>query len=270
MIDGIDLQVDGLEPSLWLNNHVLSGRFSTKVNPRTGRAIDGIKRATYQGLTFEIVPARDGKARFTVRGSLHKYGNAGIHNADQFAFSDLLRVIDELKNLYAVIPESARIEGIEFGVNMELPIEVKRVLNSAIAYKDKTFEVINPRRPSIGRLCTTHDYDVKLYDKVLQAGSDFPLPVGLPGKNLLRYEIKVNKMRWLAGYGIKTLSDLTQAEKVFSLSRALSNILEKVVFVDIHADLSALNSKEQARFGMARDRDKWRKFNKSQRYEIKE
>lgn len=227
-------------------------------------------KATYQGLTFEIAPRADGTSSMTLRGSVHKYGNEGTHNSDQFYFHQLLAVIDELKIRFGLLPGQSVIEGIEIGVNLELPFLVKKVLTSAISYKDKTFEAINARRPSLGRLCPSHDYDIKLYDKAVQSSIGYPAQPMPDVKNLLRFEVKVNKMRWLKPYGIQTLADLTEADTVNALLAALVGVLEKIVFVDIDATLDRLTDREQARYGLFRDRDKWREFDKSQRYEMRE
>ncbi|MPR32398.1 hypothetical protein [Salmonirosea aquatica] len=270
MIDSVDLRIFGVDPSTWLDSSELTGRFAVKVNPRTGKPIDGVMKATYKSLVFEITPRADGTSSMTLRGSTHKYSNEGTHNSDQFHYHQLLTVIEELTAKFGLVPGQSVIEGIEVGVNLELPFPVKKVLTSVIAYKDKTFEIINARRPSLGRLCPFYEYDIKLYDKVIQSFTEYPAQPKPDAKNLLRYEVKVNKMRWLKSYGIQTLADLTEIDTVRSLLGALVGVLEKIVFVDIDATLDLLTDREQARYGLFRDRDKWRAFDKSQRYEMRE
>ena len=51
---------------------------------------------------FDGVDTNTGEIRkvCTLRGSLHKYANGGLHNADSFRLSDLCRVFTELKEVY--------------------------------------------------------------------------------------------------------------------------------------------------------------------------
>ncbi|WAC11060.1 hypothetical protein [Dyadobacter pollutisoli] len=268
-IDGVNLRVFGVDPSLWLNCEDLAGRFAVKVNSKTGKPINEVRKALYKGLRFEIKPYPDGTTGMTIRGSLHKYFNNGNHNCNQFTFNDLVDVVHDLETRFAVCPASTLIENMEIGVNVNVPFEVKKILTSLISYSDKTFEVINARKPLLGRLCPSFDFDIKLYDKALQAATDVPVQKFQEVSNLLRFEVATNRMRWLRSCNIKTLADLTVREKVSPLLNLMATVLDKMIFVDIDADVSLLSDSDHALYGLLRDRDKWRRFDKRKRYKMR-
>lgn len=268
-IDGVNLRVLGVDPSLWLDCAELAGLFAVKVNPKTGKPVDGVKKALYKGLRFEIKPYPDGKTGMTIRGSLHKYFNNGRHNCNQFRFKDLVCVVRDLEVRFSLLSDRTIIENIEVGVNLEVPLPIKKVITSLVSYSDKTFEAINPRRPLLGRLCPSFDFDIKVYDKALQAATDMPVQHFQVVSDLLRFEIATNKMRWLKSCNIGTLSDLTERDKVYGLLALMRSVLDKMIFVDIDADVSLLSDSDHALYGLMRDRDKWRQFDKRKRYKMR-
>lgn len=260
MIDGISIVVTGVPPERWENSGLLN--FKQVVSSRTGRAVDGVKEAEYCGLTFKMSPQQFGGCRLTVKGSLHRYKNGGSANTTGFSFADLQNVIANLRENFGIDPAAARIDGMEFGLNLELPYSVRNLLYSAISYKAGTFEAINGRRPQLGKICSFGEFEIKLYDKVLQSKDQRvikPLPA-----NLLRFEVEVVKMRWLKN-GETFLSDFTEWENYSALYTRMFEVVGKMVFVDVNADLSRLTQKERARYGLWRDRDKWATFLNYQR-----
>jgi hypothetical protein len=268
-IDGVNLRVFGVDPSLWLNCDDLAGLFAVKVNPKTGKPISGVKKAQYKGLRFEIKPYPDGKTGMTIRGSLHKYFNNGSHNCNKFTFNDLCLVVADLECRFGVLPDQAVIENIEIGVNIEVPFAAKKVLTSLICYSDKTFEAMDGRLPLLGRICPSNDFDIKIYDKVAQSVSLSSLPPEFYTSNIIRFEISTRKMRWLSSCEIRTLADLVTRGKLNPTKDLILAVLNKIVFVDIDADVSLLSDSEKALYGLFRDRDKWRRFDKRKRYKMR-
>ena len=261
MIDGISIVVTGVPPERWENSGLLN--FKQVVSSKTGKPVDGVKEAGYNGLTFRITPRSVGDGYcMTVKGSLHRYRNSGLTNSDGFSFDDLQNVIQSLRNNFGIDPAAARVNGLEFGLNLNVPYPVRDLLYSAISYKAGTFEAINGRRPQIGKICSFDEFEIKLYDKALQIDNQYIIKSSTA--NLIRFEVSVEKMRWLK-HGETFLSDLGQWETYSALYTRLFEVLGKMVFVDINADIEKLTQKERARYGLWRDRDKWATFLNYQR-----
>ena len=225
MIDGIKLlnlwvSVEGL-----LQNSDLL--FPLPVEETTGAVLDQRRRyATDRGLTFTLIPALTGNGhRCELNGSLHKYRNAGHHNADDFRAADLLAVLDDLILRFGIDPFRSRLNGIEFGVNVVLPFPVNDLLTRLISYKGVPFTM---DRTGIYYQAETEQYVVKVYDKGSQYRNDVP---GLPA-NVLRVEVKVRKMRYLTDKGLhlNTLADLLTVEHYPALGAILSETFGTILF----------------------------------------
>lgn len=160
------------------------------------------------------------------KGSLHKYRNAGQHNADDFTAADLLAVLDDLVLRFGIDPFRSRLNSVEFGVNIELPFPVDYLITRLISYKGVPF--ILDIETGIYYQAKTEQYIVKVYDKGSQYRNDVP---GLPA-NLLRVEVKVREMRYLTDKGIRlnTLADLLTVEYYPVLGAILSETFGTILF----------------------------------------
>ena len=161
-----------------------------------------------------------------IRGSLHKNHYKG-ENWQPFKFSDLQYQIRHICTSLFIEPESARISGLEFGVNIVTPFNVKAFLdNNVIDYKHKVFE--NYKRDKngleLGLHCIFSQYEIKLYNKGKQNKLDY---------NLMRFEKKCKKMQVLKKMGILYLSDLLDKAKVYSLKPILLRAWNDILIFDI-------------------------------------
>ena len=97
-----------------------------------------------------------------------------------------------------------KVDSVEVGVNLMPPIPCDDIINNALMYKRKPFEAKYCSDEGNYRQATLSEYWVKLYNKRLhyeKKGYDI-------GHEILRFELKINKMRVLAKYGVYTLEDL--------------------------------------------------------------
>jgi hypothetical protein len=96
------------------------------------------------------------------------------------------------------------VESVEVGVNLTPPIPSDDIINNALMYKRKPFEAKHRNDEGNYRQVKLYEYMVKLYNKRLhyeKQGYDI-------GHEILRFELKINKMRMLAKYRVFTLEDL--------------------------------------------------------------
>ncbi|MBD2699842.1 hypothetical protein IC229_04290 [Spirosoma sp. BT702] len=232
MFDGTTILDVSVDVDLLLTNDRLT--FGALVDTQTGFILNPIRRANHRGLRFRLVPRQTQQGyRLEMKGSLHKFHNNGRHNADQFTVNDLLLTLDEITRSYGFNLFKSKINTLEFGVNVELPFPVSQVLNNLVCYKNLPFS-IDPYSDTPYYICRLQRYAVKCYDKGKQKGLD---------GNWLRLEIRVNKMEYFKGNGIKirTLADLMNVANYPLLGALLVDTFNEILFDDpaiISANLS--------------------------------
>ena len=205
-------------------------------------------RATFQTYSLQVkeVERKDLKGNevrdhyLTIDGSLHKNYFGGENHA-RFEWNKLQTEIVNIATGLQLPPELIEIVNIEFGVNIPLPFEVFPFLKRClISHKGKPFNQYRPDRNGfvLGYVCDHSQYSVKIYDK----GKQYKLP-----EPLMRFELRFTKMQPLKEKGIKTLSDLTDLEKVNNLFPLLISAWENVLLFDysINVKRADLRPKER-------------------------
>ncbi|WP_142685947.1 hypothetical protein [Chitinophaga polysaccharea] len=239
MIDGIKSHHPYLTPCVWRDNPALL--YGVNVDLATGEIISVGQMAVFKGLRFEIRPSLKGQGdTLLLNGSLHKYSNDGLHNANDYPFCKLVNTIKDLITMFAIVPEAAPLHGLEIGVNIKLPFSPLRIFKQVLCYRNKPFTQIDKRAKHLGLICCLTDYDIKLYDKQAQSKQ-------LCGY-LLRFEVKVKKMRYLRRYQIITMADLLDIDKMYSLLDVLIEVLQGIIFFDRSIDQKQLSKPELNQF----------------------
>lgn len=182
------------------------------------RAYGNGKRATYNGL---LITDRC-EALCFVRGSIHKYYNEGKHNYDDFKLSDCIKAVNNLKKDFNINPETIEITRIEFGVNLDLSIEVDDFLSYVVSFRNKV-----PITTEQGLIFKFDDYEVKLYNKKLKGHKD-----------RLRLELVVRRKRKrldiikeYAPY-CNTLSDILNSNIWRAFSSELVEVFNDIIILD--------------------------------------
>ena len=137
-------------------------------------------------------------------GSLHKYFNDGKHNYNQFGRKEAEIALKRLIEATGLELPYFKVDSVEVGVNLMPPIPSDDIINNALMYKRRPFEAKYCRDEGNYRQATLSEYWVKLYNKRLhyeKQGYDIDYEI-------LRFELKINKMRMLAKYRVFTLEDL--------------------------------------------------------------
>jgi hypothetical protein len=137
-------------------------------------------------------------------GSLHKYYNDGKHNYNQFGRKEAEIALKRLIEGTGLELPFFKVDSVEVGVNLMPPIPSDDIINNALMYKRRPFEAKYCTDEGNYRQATLSEYWVKLYNKRLHyeiQGYDI-------GYEILRFELKINKMRVLAKYRVFTLEDL--------------------------------------------------------------
>ena len=153
------------------------------------------------------------------KGSIHKYHNKGVHNYNDYTYTDFINDVRDLQAKYHVTPETTKIRALEWGVNIRVPLSVNLFLNEVKTLKRADY-TINTYQNGKALYFHFQEYTLKLYSK----GDQWNL-----GNNLLRVELKIKKSEYLKRLGISTLADLTNIQAWHSLETKLLNVFNSLV-----------------------------------------
>jgi len=183
--------------------------FFESINGSTGepeKILANGKKVSYRStgwiknIKLELFP----KGYIELAGSLHKYYNDGKHNYNQFGRKEAEIALKRLIEVTGLELPIFKVESVEVGVNLMPPIPSDDIINNALMYKRRPFEAKYCTDEGNYRQATLSEYWVKFYNKRLHyeiQGYDI-------GHEILRFELKINKMRILAKYKVFTLEDL--------------------------------------------------------------
>jgi len=225
---------------------ILELDYCVLVNPKTGKPKESVyedpkgrfanKTVTYiyelNGLIFQkkIVEKTfsNGEVKyfeyFELRVSLHKLINQGAHNYNRFSFQDLVKVITELCTKYQLDPSQLKVVTLEFGLNVFLPLAANSYVNLIKCFKRKPFSI--NRFEGKGQMLQFDltQYAVKCYNKGLQYQNVYNTP-----NNLYRFEIHAKKSEYINRFGVYTLADLLQKDKIKKLGVELLKVHEQQI-----------------------------------------
>lgn len=260
MIDGIKIDVHSLNGSKWLSNKLL--HFHTYTSVETGELLDGTIVAKYKGLKFFITQSTkyENRVYYSVRGSLHKYFNNDKHNANDFSFYALKDVLKELEQKFSINPKTSTLRNLEFGININTPIDAKEVLKNLVCYGKYTFGTLKIEGVNVGKRVAKQQSSLKIYDK----GKQYQKTT-----NLVRFEIAVHKMVYLKKFGIVTLSDLQDLDKIEPLGSVLLTYWNDVIYYDKRIAWKRLTEFERKKILYYATPRNWSDFEIKQRYRAK-
>lgn len=261
VFDGLKINCIGTNFRDWEDHPDLE--FKGVTNLRTGELLPEARRAEYNGLIFKIAPStvQPGQYRCYVQGSLHRFANGGAANDGDFTFSQVRAALDDLQNRFGIDPNRARLENIEFGLNIKMPYQVRKFLQSLICHyfqNYRQFSDLDTKDPYLGKVAHRQQYSVKIYDKGKQAATG--------ADNILRLEIHVSKMIFLSGYNVATLADLTDQAKVSSLAGLLQKLFSGVMLYESSAQAGSMSEKERANLNDWKNPLYWLNLDKDARY----
>lgn len=176
-----------------------------------------------------------------VKGSIHKYGTGG-RNDYNLSYNTMLDIIDNLENDLQLSADAMRIRNLEVGINVELPktIPVSRFVDSFIIHKGCTFRDMDIYH-GVGRYARHRQYRLKSYDKGTQL-----MNRGIQIGNVWRFEYHVNKMEFLNGCGIQTLSDLRDETILWNLKQRLLREYDATIIHDWTIDLQQMSKRQKS------------------------
>lgn len=250
MIDGIKLSIQNKEYAKRLQKNKLF-EFVSIVNTYTGELSNKIE-TKYMSLVISIYES----GTVIIKGSLHKFWNNGIHNYNDFHLTNVLNIIDEWVNIFGAEILNAKIDNIEFGVNIKPPIQTDEILRNVLLHKRVKFKT-GTFFNSNYKECAHEHYCIKIYDKALQ----YKQP-----NDILRIECKYIRMVELNRIGIYSYKDLRKPEIYPELERMLIKKWNEVLFIDETIKRKGLKEKQRESLNNYLNPNYWLKIAKNETY----
>ncbi len=205
-----------------LDNETLD--FRTSLNLKTGET-NNFQIAKYENMEFVLYDS----GLLILKGSLHKYFNSlnndGLHNFNDFNFINLLTVLNDLEHRFDLDFSKARIQNIEFGVNLLLDYLPMLILSNCLFFGIANFE---SGKNGYYRQAVLSDFFFKLYDK----GKQYRDKKFKVKGNVMRYELKFIRMRQIVNTGLVYLSDLRKLEWQPIVRQRLLDEFDRFYFFD--------------------------------------
>lgn len=200
-----------------------------------------------------------------IKGSFHKNYYHG-RNYKRFHHVDLQAEVMHLCDALQLLPQDIRLQNVEVGVNLLLPYNVNWFINTAVLmHKTVAYTDYRPDRTGriLGRYAEHAQYSIKCYDKGAQNLLDY---------QLMRFEVRITKMQIVSVYGIETVADLMNNNKVTTLLKLLTDAWDNTLIHEPNIDIASIVltdiQKELMQGGRHRDywlllhRDRGQYFNK--------
>lgn len=190
MIDGVKLRIYPDAQRRMREHTLLAGRWRSRGE---GKAGEQRHAAKWSGWTF----TGDATRCWEVRGSFHKVHHGGT-NWQDYTFTQFRDTVAALCDAFGLHDAGLTLATLEVGANIIPPIPTAAVLRSIVLHKDATPV---PMQKGEGIQIVHAAYRFKIYDKAAQYREHV-------NGELLRFELKANKMRTLARCKVQTVADL--------------------------------------------------------------
>lgn len=250
MIDGIKLSIKSKDYANKLQENELFEFVSNYNNSTYELSLNVI--AEYKNLTINIYES----GKVVIKGSLHKFWNNGIHNYNDFHLTNVLNIVDEWVDLFGTEILNAKIDNIEFGVNIKPPIQTAEILRNVLLHKRVEFKT-GTFKNSNYKECEHKHFYIKIYDKALQYNQL---------ENNLRIECKYIRMVELNRLGIYSFKDLRKLEIYPELECILIKKWNEVLFIDETIKRKGLKEKQRDSLNNYLNPNYWLKIAKNETY----
>ena len=221
----------------------------------TGEFLNRWQVAQYKGLTFKI-KGENVRLEF----SPHKYFEGGKTNFQVIYLNKIQNVISEISTTFEFDPKKSAINFIEIGVNIKTNVDPNKLIDCFVCLKNNPFDRLPVKNKGYGRKCCSQQLDVKFYNKGLQNDLNY---------YLLRFEVKIKRIKYLERYGIKSLSlaDLTKPEFYPIFKKILLDVFDDILMYnpEIAPDKFS-NQKDRDLFLEGRYHGYWQKLERTKRH----
>lgn len=174
----------------------------------------------------------------TIRGSLHKFWTGG-NNDTLFTFAQVRKAVESLAWKFNVDLQMPCLQRLEFGVNIHAK-SPETIIDAAVLYNGRGPHQNVRDKKHYYKVWKFTDYSVKLYRK---------------GPSIVRFEVHVNRLRWLKGVRIRSLDDLRRKDVFAKLLYHLISDADDFLFVPTRND--TLPTEIREKWALMRDVSNW-------------
>lgn len=248
----IDLQKTN---NSYLNKSVLLSHpkldFKSPMSHDTGEVFDNYSTKC-DNLVFVIK-----KNYIYIKGSIHTLHNMlhgkGEQNYNNFTYDQLQYMLQYLANTFGIDLSRARIENLEYGVNIEVPIPSEQIVKDHLIFFDGQSAYRDYEYCGKGQFKEWEfsEYLIKVYAKSLQYKLD---------EHILRFEKKKKTNRELAKFGITHLIHLLDKDKLLALRDDLIQTFDNTLIVDHLSSKRITNLKDKQVFENGINTIFWKRY----------
>ncbi|WP_243473061.1 hypothetical protein [Winogradskyella sp. MH6] len=221
---------DGFKLQLVNSNHILNFDGFDKTNTFC-HELGHIHKTVYhyKCLSFHHFSEHD---KLYLYGSFHKFHNNGQHNYNQFSINNFISSVSIFLDIFSIEAKNCIIKNIEYGVNIETKHNINILLNNLLLHKNQA-----PLKPRFSDFRFEHQrYHLKVYNK-----SEQYLNL-VNNKNILRFEMRFERMIKLNQKGINTLADLLSNEHLTFFNNELVEMWNNILMFDYTIKVDSLNT----------------------------
>ena len=225
MIDGIHVRVHG--------KSLLNIMCSDKLDFRN---VGNKNESKYKGLIITVFTS---SLTCLIRGSIHKFYNDGLHNADLFTLQDFQAALEQLEIELCIYPDDLQLLRIEIGMNVPINYSTRSFIEMIALINGK-----KPTRIKYGVELKFNQYSIKVYAKSLQYKN-------FTQDNIIRIEVayaRMIKFRHDIGHAV-TLKDLLNKHLWNKMIEVLEFVISRISIFDYSdLDKESMSNKEQLIF----------------------
>lgn len=168
----------------------------------------------------------------------HYIQNNSLHNANRFFPAQCIDLLKKVMERLKIAPDLSRVINLEFGINYLQPFPVEKAIRR-FHFHDK-----RPRQNNRGIYSYIFNAEgatnyfhkaIKLYAKGLQPAKNSTyqnFQLKYCDRNMIRYEIKSTRTKYINGLGIETIDDLLQPQTYLTLIGVLRAEFESFLILD--------------------------------------
>lgn len=249
MIDYLSANIVGIPLDDWISKF----DFTDRINLQTGEIIIDkygvITKTAYVGeFELQIRISSQNHCKVYLKGSLHKYYTGRYitegYNHSDFSYSNICEAIHQISNVMNVTPSQIILHQLEFGLNIQTKENPSFVIEQILSHKGMPFEQRQYRGKGKLIRFDRERYSVKIYNKGLQYDLS---------QNILRVEIKINKMAYFQGvtfnkFNISTMEHLLNYDLYECFLSALIQTLNELIFTDDRISVREITNKKDKVF----------------------
>lgn len=239
MIDFIKIVIYDIKLIELIWNNSLLEFYETKEKRISVDEVKTFSKKTYKNLIFEKF-----YNRIEISGSIHKFKNNGIHNANQFSIIDSINTIYQIKDLFNLDLSLCKIVNLEYGLNLIPDEDIKKIILWLKYHNRNQFRYLQELKyaKESATFNTNGKKNKYKYIKAYAKGLQFFNGITYRNKNTFRFEVKSNESKYINSLDIFTLKDLTEHETYIRLSKELLKEWENVLLLDMN--LQSKNDKQ--------------------------